>query len=199
MTHSLTLFYYLCTECNCNPAGAKEVPGYPFGGCGAYNDGRLCDCKDRVGGRICDTCKDGFWNLDVRNPYGCEGRKSGPLNAFKQAALCLLATGWSVLSLNTERAFVKHFMFKLSLVVCSTVKLLQFLTINEISLQAGSLYRLTTFKILSYGPVKCGPYKQLVFMYRWSLLFSAGLHSPFPSQNATVTCRVQWGPVRSVT
>ena len=38
-------------ECNCNLAGAKEVPGYPLGGCGEVIQGHLCECKERV---ICD-------------------------------------------------------------------------------------------------------------------------------------------------
>lgn len=62
-------------ECSCDPAGAKDVPGYPLGGCGAHAGGQLCECKDRVGGRICDTCRPGFWNLNIHNPDGCEGIK----------------------------------------------------------------------------------------------------------------------------
>ena len=60
-------------ECNCNPAGAIEVPGQLPGGCGMGNTGQLCECKERVNGRNCDTCKDGYWNLDRYNPLGCEG------------------------------------------------------------------------------------------------------------------------------
>lgn len=67
--------YLYFLECSCNPAGAKQVPGYPLGGCGRYNDGRLCECKENVNGRICDTCKPGYWNLDRQNPLGCEGRE----------------------------------------------------------------------------------------------------------------------------
>lgn len=63
-----------CVECNCNPAGAKEVPGYPLGGCGAGVAGVLCECKDRVRGRNCEICKPGYWNLNTANPLGCEGR-----------------------------------------------------------------------------------------------------------------------------
>jgi len=63
----------LCVECSCDPAGAKEVPGYPLGGCGAYSNGQLCECKERVAGRICDTCQPGYWNLRTHNPLGCEG------------------------------------------------------------------------------------------------------------------------------
>lgn len=69
----LTYIFVLSTECNCNPAGAKEVPGYPLGGCGEVITGRLCECKERVIGRICDTCEPGYWNLNRNNPLGCEG------------------------------------------------------------------------------------------------------------------------------
>ena len=60
-------------ECNCNPAGAKSIPGYPHGGCGSHAiAGRLCECKERVEGHICDKCKPGYWNLDTNNQRGCE-------------------------------------------------------------------------------------------------------------------------------
>ena len=59
-------------ECNCNPAGAKEVPGYPLGGCGSHVTGQLCECKERVEGHICDMCKAGHWNLNKNNSLGCE-------------------------------------------------------------------------------------------------------------------------------
>ncbi|XP_071119471.1 laminin subunit alpha-like [Haliotis cracherodii] len=64
--------YPYCEECNCNPAGAKEIPGYPLGGCGTVTKGQLCECKDEVMGRICDTCNPGYWNLNRNNPSGCE-------------------------------------------------------------------------------------------------------------------------------
>ncbi|XP_012943161.1 laminin subunit alpha isoform X2 [Aplysia californica] len=64
--------YPVCEVCNCNPNGAKQIPGYPLGGCGIVTSGLLCECKDRVMGRICDTCKPGYWNLNRNNPDGCE-------------------------------------------------------------------------------------------------------------------------------
>ncbi|XP_059144333.1 laminin subunit alpha-like [Physella acuta] len=64
--------YPNCEECNCHPDGAKAVPGYPAGGCGSVTVGRLCECKDLVIGRNCDTCKTGYWNLNRNNPGGCE-------------------------------------------------------------------------------------------------------------------------------
>ncbi|ESO94906.1 hypothetical protein LOTGIDRAFT_144813 [Lottia gigantea] len=64
--------YPMCEECNCNPAGAKQIPGYPLGGCGEVIKGQLCECKERVQGRICDECKQGYYSLNRNNPLGCE-------------------------------------------------------------------------------------------------------------------------------
>lgn len=55
-------------ECNCNPAGVPVT----FGGCGDAPVGELCQCKERVTGRICDRCRPLFWNLRPENPLGCE-------------------------------------------------------------------------------------------------------------------------------
>lgn len=32
----------------------------------------MCQCKERVKGRICDQCKPLYWNLNVTNTAGCE-------------------------------------------------------------------------------------------------------------------------------
>lgn len=66
----LTLFACI-SACNCNPAGAMEVPGYPLGGCGQVPVGQLCECKENVRGHICDECKPGYYGLDRNNPRGC--------------------------------------------------------------------------------------------------------------------------------
>lgn len=42
-----------CPDCNCHPAGV--VAG--FGGCGSVPAGELCQCKERVEGRICNKCR----------------------------------------------------------------------------------------------------------------------------------------------
>ncbi|KAL5291286.1 epi-1 family protein [Megaselia abdita] len=57
-----------CEECNCDPAGVIAK----FSGCGNVPAGELCQCKDRVGGRICNQCKPLYWNLNISNPDGCE-------------------------------------------------------------------------------------------------------------------------------
>ncbi|KAJ8306111.1 hypothetical protein KUTeg_016656 [Tegillarca granosa] len=64
--------YPICEVCNCNPSGAKEIPGYPLGGCGMVVTGQLCECKERVTGRICDRCKPGYYGLNRNNPLGCD-------------------------------------------------------------------------------------------------------------------------------
>lgn len=33
--------------------------------------GGPCICKNNVGGRYCDECRSGFYNLDFSNPDGC--------------------------------------------------------------------------------------------------------------------------------
>lgn len=69
------IFSNLFSACNCNPAGAIRVPGQPLGGCGpgAAMTDKLCECKERVMGNICDTCKPGYWDLDTNNALGCRG------------------------------------------------------------------------------------------------------------------------------
>ena len=56
-------------DCNCDPAGVVEA----FAGCVSVPKGELCQCKERVQGRICNQCKPLFWNMQTSNPLGCEG------------------------------------------------------------------------------------------------------------------------------
>ena len=60
--------FQCASECNCNPAGVLET----FAGCGNAPEGELCECKERVTGRICDKCRPLFWNLQQDNPTGCD-------------------------------------------------------------------------------------------------------------------------------
>ncbi|XP_052778102.1 laminin subunit alpha-like [Mya arenaria] len=85
-----------CEECNCNPDGARQVPGYPLGGCGEVNIGRLCECKERVVGRICDMCKQRFWNLNRNNPLGCEECGCSPVGTIASMNRCDMGTGQCV-------------------------------------------------------------------------------------------------------
>lgn len=67
MYRDYLLFLYFL-ECNCDPSGVLPT----FAGCGSLPAGELCQCKARVHGRICDECRPLFWNLQARNPEGCE-------------------------------------------------------------------------------------------------------------------------------
>lgn len=64
---------YVCKACDCDPIGALDD-----GICDSHTDlsndieAGACHCKAHVKGRRCDTCKDGFWNLNEANPDGCE-------------------------------------------------------------------------------------------------------------------------------
>lgn len=51
-----------------------------------------CHCKAYVGGRRCDTCKDGFWNLDENNPEGCQNCTCNTLGTANNAG-CNVYTG----------------------------------------------------------------------------------------------------------
>ncbi len=66
--------YPLCEECNCNPQGVTE-DFFSLGGCENVPEGTLCTCKAQVTGRICDTCKPLYWNLQLQNIQGCEGQQ----------------------------------------------------------------------------------------------------------------------------
>lgn len=57
-----------CEECNCDPAGVTAR----FSGCGSVPAGELCQCKERVAGRICNECKPLYWNLNISNALGCD-------------------------------------------------------------------------------------------------------------------------------
>jgi laminin alpha 3/5 len=64
-----------------------------FGGCDKVQEGKLCECKQRVTGRICNQCKDLYWNLQITNPYGCEEclcNRNGTVNAI---GLCNTESG----------------------------------------------------------------------------------------------------------
>ncbi|XP_074042767.1 laminin subunit alpha [Leptinotarsa decemlineata] len=73
-----------CEDCNCHPAGV--VAG--FAGCGSVPAGELCQCKERVEGRICNKCKPLFWNLNPNNPDGCEECKCNRTGILGGIGIC---------------------------------------------------------------------------------------------------------------
>ncbi|XP_074640335.1 laminin subunit alpha-like [Tubulanus polymorphus] len=85
--------YPVCEECNCNPAGAMSIPGLPVGGCGSNKNGELCECKERVEGRICDKCKPGFWNLNINNQKACDECNCNKAGTIGQLDICDQNTG----------------------------------------------------------------------------------------------------------
>lgn len=51
-----------------------------------------CHCKSNVKGRRCDTCKDGYWNLDDQNPDGCQNCTCNTLGTANNSG-CNVYTG----------------------------------------------------------------------------------------------------------
>lgn len=85
-------------ECNCNPAGLVAE----FGGCDKVQDGKLCECKERVKGRICNQCKDLYWNLQMQNPYGCEECLCNKNGTISQIGLCDSSSGQCICKHNVQ-------------------------------------------------------------------------------------------------
>ncbi|GBN74074.1 Laminin subunit alpha [Araneus ventricosus] len=81
--------YPYCEECNCNPAGVLPT----FLGCGSATSGRLCECKERVTGRICNECKPLYWNLKISNPLGCEDCNCYSGGTVSGIAVCARSDG----------------------------------------------------------------------------------------------------------
>ena len=66
----------MISACDCDPTGSLYD-----GECENRNDEGLdlvagrCICKTYVTGRRCDTCQEGYWNLQEDSADGCEGMK----------------------------------------------------------------------------------------------------------------------------
>uniref|UniRef100_A0A1B0D836 Laminin N-terminal domain-containing protein n=2 Tax=Phlebotomus papatasi TaxID=29031 RepID=A0A1B0D836_PHLPP len=84
---------YVCKPCDCDPHGAIDD-----GICDSVSDPEYnieagaCHCKANVKGRRCDTCKDGFWNLNEHNPLGCENCTCNTLGTINNSG-CNVYTG----------------------------------------------------------------------------------------------------------
>ena len=59
---------FSCLQCQCNPAGSTD----PLL-CDAASG--QCHCKRNVMGLKCDTCRNGFQQLEMDNPLGCSPGK----------------------------------------------------------------------------------------------------------------------------
>lgn len=77
-----------CVQCDCNLAGTLSG----LNEC-SIEEGQ-CNCKRHVVGRRCDKCADGFFQLEVHNQFGCQG---------KSLAYYLLIIVFCTLSFNKQR------------------------------------------------------------------------------------------------
>uniref|UniRef100_A0A8C3PFP2 Laminin subunit alpha 5 n=1 Tax=Chrysemys picta bellii TaxID=8478 RepID=A0A8C3PFP2_CHRPI len=58
---------YGCTSCQCDTKGT-------ISGVAVCQQGNgQCFCKPSICGQLCSTCKDGYFNLDHANYFGCQG------------------------------------------------------------------------------------------------------------------------------
>ncbi|XP_077410264.1 laminin subunit alpha-5 isoform X1 [Vanacampus margaritifer] len=56
-----------CTKCECNVAGTLSSVA------NCAQDNGQCHCKPNSCSSTCDTCKDGFYNLQEHSYFGCQG------------------------------------------------------------------------------------------------------------------------------
>ncbi|XP_029690196.1 laminin subunit alpha-5 isoform X2 [Takifugu rubripes] len=56
-----------CSDCDCNTAGTLS------GVAECAQDSGQCHCKPNACSGTCSTCKDGFYNLQQQNYFGCQG------------------------------------------------------------------------------------------------------------------------------
>ncbi|XP_065198843.1 laminin subunit gamma-1-like [Sycon ciliatum] len=76
-----------CTDCECEAAGTVE------GSLVCHNISGECRCKENAMGLSCNTCHDGFWNLDADNDAGCQACECSELGSLsptcdKQTGQC---------------------------------------------------------------------------------------------------------------
>lgn len=89
------MFNQICLSvaCDCEPAGALDE-----GICDSADDQKnsivagSCHCKDNVKGRRCDTCKEGFWNLNKDSEEGCQACTCNTLGTINNSG-CNMHTG----------------------------------------------------------------------------------------------------------
>lgn len=90
--------YPSCRSCNCNAAGIITTAATPTG---CYkNDPNRCDCKTNVEGSYCERCKENFYGLDVRNPFGCKKCNCSSFGTVRGAGTCHKQTGQCVCQAN---------------------------------------------------------------------------------------------------
>ncbi|XP_055359510.1 laminin subunit alpha-3-like isoform X2 [Betta splendens] len=82
-----------CTECQCDSKGTLSGVGE------CEQRSGQCHCKANACGRSCDTCKDGYFLLQKKNYFGCQGCRCDVGGAVDAA--CDEATGQCWCSKNT--------------------------------------------------------------------------------------------------
>ncbi|XP_072265966.1 usherin isoform X2 [Pyxicephalus adspersus] len=77
----------VCQPCDCNEEGTVNKSRY------CEKVGGQCSCKVNVWGRQCDQCKDGFYNLQESNPYGCQPCRCNTAGTLNESNTCHQTTG----------------------------------------------------------------------------------------------------------
>ena len=65
-------------------------------------EGKLCECKSQVKGRICNQCKDLHWNLQMNNPNGCEQCLCNQNGTVSSIGLCNSISGQCMCKTNVQ-------------------------------------------------------------------------------------------------
>uniref|UniRef100_A0A7M5V486 Uncharacterized protein n=1 Tax=Clytia hemisphaerica TaxID=252671 RepID=A0A7M5V486_9CNID len=86
-----------CPPCKCHPAGSRATgQGISYLECvrdremALFHDRNVgdCFCRSNVIGTKCDTCKDGFYRLELSNPNGCRSCRCYLAGTFQRLNIC---------------------------------------------------------------------------------------------------------------
>ena len=93
-----------CIECGCNAVGAVE---------GAFDcargdridggDSGQCACRDFASRRTCSECTDGYFNLSIASPEGCQSCDCNVLGTVGGSEICDKESGQCPCKTNVER------------------------------------------------------------------------------------------------
>lgn len=103
-----------CSPCNCNLAGVANSSDCSRGDNMDGTDSGLCACKSFIGGRSCDTCLNGYYNLSASNEDGCEPCFCNSQGTVGATTTCDVVTGQclckqNVIGRNCSRCASGHF------------------------------------------------------------------------------------------
>ncbi|KAM8945416.1 usherin [Pelodytes ibericus] len=77
----------VCKPCNCTTSGTVN------GDMGCEKIGGQCNCKPNIVGRQCNQCKDGFYNVQSTDHYGCQPCKCNRSGTINGSVTCQQNTG----------------------------------------------------------------------------------------------------------